>query len=301
MKRGDLFTTDLCWYAERNIISNDARLTCRCLSVIDKSWDHRHSNVEPGCFSPIRITVWSGFAGLNHTKKGETLKRKKSKQIRGTWGAHELQQHVSALLLRWDSADHPLIPPCCLCKSHVTGLISILLLSSGWTRSSLVVCINSDSEDYRVYAAALCGREGDTVNKAVRTSWPESSAALPCPSLHRASCFPRGLASLCVQCGTWVIKVIEMTRTIIYSYTVINTFAECEWSWTLRQCCLIRLYDSGSHRTVCTWTKWKLVCLFCVDLWLFLTWDVSLERNLRVIFNPCLGKIVHWLRAGETS
>lgn len=175
-------------------------------------------------------------------KEEEKLKTKKSKQIRGTWGAHELQQHVSALPLRWDGADHPLIPPRCLCKSHVTGLISILLLSSGWTRSSLVVCINSDSEDYRVYAAALCGREGDTVNKAVRTSWPESSVPLPCPSLRRASCIPSGLGSLYVQL-VWS----KLLRWLGQSSSdgIINTYAEREWSWTGRQHCLTLLYDSG--------------------------------------------------------
>lgn len=102
-------------------------------------------------FTPIRITVWSGFAGWNHMKTN----------LRA-WGAGELQKHVffSATL-----TDHTLIPLCCLCKSHVAALISILLLGSGWTWSSLVVYINSDSEDYRVYAAMLRGSEGDTVTK----------------------------------------------------------------------------------------------------------------------------------------
>lgn len=58
-------------------------LTCRCLSVIDKSWDHVYLNVKPGCFSPIRITVWSGFAGWNHMKTNPRAS-----------GAHELQQHI---------------------------------------------------------------------------------------------------------------------------------------------------------------------------------------------------------------
>lgn len=43
--------------AKEYIIPNDARLTCCCLSVIDKSWERRYLNVKPGCFSPIRITV----------------------------------------------------------------------------------------------------------------------------------------------------------------------------------------------------------------------------------------------------
>lgn len=105
-------------------------------------------------FSPIRITVWSGFVGWNHMKTN----------LRA-WGAHELQQHIFFLFFSWDATDHTLIPVCCLCKSHVAGLISILLLGSGWTRSSLVVFTESDSEDYRVYAATLCGSEGDTVTK----------------------------------------------------------------------------------------------------------------------------------------
>lgn len=102
----------------------------------------------------FRITVWSGFAGWNHMKN-------KSEGLRCSWitAAHFL------LCLFWDATDHSLIPLCCLCKSHVAGLISILLLGSGWTWSSLVVYINSDSEDYRVYAAMLCGSGGDTVTK----------------------------------------------------------------------------------------------------------------------------------------
>lgn len=146
------------WYAAKEyIIPNDARLTRRCLSVIDKSWEHRYLNVKPGCFAPIRITVWSGFAGWNHMKTN----------LRA-WVAHKLQQHISPSLsscLCWDATDHTLIPLCCLCKSHVAGLISIILLGSGWTWSSLVVYINSDSQDYRVYAATLRGSEGDTVTK----------------------------------------------------------------------------------------------------------------------------------------
>lgn len=145
---------------KENIMPNDACLTCRCLSVIDKSWYHRYLNVRLGCFSPIRITVWSGFAGWNHMKTN----------LRAC-GAYKLQQHIffSFFSFRfaffWDATDHILILLCCLCKSHVTGLISILLLDSGWTWSSLVVYINSDSEDYQGYAAMLCGSERDTVTK----------------------------------------------------------------------------------------------------------------------------------------
>lgn len=139
--------------AKEHIMPNDACLTCRCLSVIDKSWYHRYLNVRPGCFSPIRITVWSGFAGWNHMKTN----------LRAC-GAYKLQRHIFIYFF-WDATDHTLILLCCLCKSHVAGLISILLLGSGWTWSSLVVYINSDSEDYRVYAAMLCGSERGTVTK----------------------------------------------------------------------------------------------------------------------------------------
>lgn len=68
------------------IILNDARLTCCCLSVVDKSWDHRYLNVKPGCFSPIRITVWLGFAGWNHMKTNLRV-----------WVTHELLRHIFAL------------------------------------------------------------------------------------------------------------------------------------------------------------------------------------------------------------
>lgn len=80
------------------IIPNDARLTCCCLSVIDKSWDHRYLNVKLGCFSPIRITVWSGFAGWNHMKTNPRV-----------WVTHELQRHIFALpfLRRYRSYPNP--------------------------------------------------------------------------------------------------------------------------------------------------------------------------------------------------
>lgn len=162
------------WYGAENIISNDGSLTCRCLSVIDKSWERRYLNVKPGCFSPIRITVWSGFAGWNHIKKKTNLQ---------AWGAHELQKHIFCFASFWDATDHTLIPLCCLCKLRVTGLISILLLGSGWTWSSLVVCVNSDSEDRWVSEAALCGSERDAVTKPTVQTGPYPLYCLYAPSL----------------------------------------------------------------------------------------------------------------------
>ena len=93
VKLRDLFVLRLHRYeAKEDIIPNDACLTCRCLSVIDKSCDHRYLNVRTGCFSPIRITVWSGFAAWNQMKTNLQA-----------FGAHELQRHIylfSLLILR---------------------------------------------------------------------------------------------------------------------------------------------------------------------------------------------------------
>lgn len=135
-------------------------------------------------FSPIRITVWSGFAGWNHMKTN----------LRA-WGAHELQQHIFRFFLflffsPWDATDHTLIPVCCLCKSHVAGLISILLLGSGWTRSSLVVYTESDSEDYRVYAVTLCGSEGDTVTKPSEQTGLNQTYCICAPRCLESLTFP---------------------------------------------------------------------------------------------------------------
>lgn len=132
-------------------------LTCRCLSVIDKSWDNRYSNVKPGCFFSYQDNCLIGICWLeSHENKSE-----------GFWCSRITATHFFFFLLSifWDATDHSLIPLCCLCKSHVAGLICILLLGSGWTWSSLVVYINSDSEDYRVYAAMLRGSERATVTK----------------------------------------------------------------------------------------------------------------------------------------
>lgn len=139
-----------------SIMPDDACLTCRCLSVIDKSCGGWRLNAQPGCFSPIRITVWSGFAGCNHT--GANLR-----VLRFRW--------ITAL--RRDATDHAVIPLCRLCKSHVARLISILLRGSGWTWSSLVVQINSDSRDYRVLAAGGVGVKAIQLESAERAglSW----------------------------------------------------------------------------------------------------------------------------------
>lgn len=134
------------WEAKEGIIPHDARLTRCCLGVIDKSWVYTYLNAQPGWFSPIRITVWLGFAGWNHMKnKSEGL------------GCSCITAARLCFAFFWDATDHSLIPLCCLCKSHVAGLISFLLLGSGWTWSSLVVCIDSRRDDYRVCAVTLCG------------------------------------------------------------------------------------------------------------------------------------------------
>lgn len=114
--------------AKENIIPNDASLTCRCLSVIDKSWERRYLNVKPGCFSPIRITVWSGFAAWNHMKTN----------LRAC-GAHELQRHI--FFISWDATDHSLIPLCCLCKSHVAA-VDIHSPARLWLDTKLSCCLH---------------------------------------------------------------------------------------------------------------------------------------------------------------
>lgn len=116
--------------AKEYIIPNDARLTCCCLSVIDKSWDHRYLNVKLGCFFSYQDNCLIRICWLeSHENKSEGLGY--------SWitAAHFL------LCLFWDATDHTLIPLCCLCKSHVAGLISILLLRL-WLDMKLSCCLH---------------------------------------------------------------------------------------------------------------------------------------------------------------
>lgn len=149
----------MCWqcfniYRRKEwIIPHDACLTYRCLSVVCLIFKYK-----PGMFvSSYRDSCLIRICSLESHKK----KKKKKKRIRRGF---QFPVNYSSATCR-DATDHTLIPLRRLCKLHVAGLISIILLGSGWTWSCLVVYINSDSEDYRLYAATLCGSEGDTVTK----------------------------------------------------------------------------------------------------------------------------------------
>lgn len=51
---------------------NDARLTRRCLSVIDKSCDRRYLNAKLGCFSSYQDNCLIGICWLeSHENKSE--------------------------------------------------------------------------------------------------------------------------------------------------------------------------------------------------------------------------------------
>lgn len=155
--------------AAENIMPNDACLTCRCLSVIDKSWDHRYLNVKPGCFSPIRITVWSGFAGWNHMKTN----------LRA-WGARE--SHIFALpfLRRYRSYPNPSV----LSMQITCRWVDIHSPARLWLDMKLCCCLHqlwlrglSGVCSYVVWEWRRCS------NKAIWVNWSKSNILSLCPSL----------------------------------------------------------------------------------------------------------------------
>lgn len=165
------------------IIPNDARLTCRCLSVIDKSSERRYLNVKPGCFSPIRITVWSGFAGWNHMKTN----------LRA-WVAHELQWHIFffhvffffffalPFLRRYRSYPNPSV----LSMQITCRWVDIHSPARLWLDMKLSCCL------HQLWLRGLSGLCSDVVwewrrycNKAIWVNWPESNILYLCPSSRR--------------------------------------------------------------------------------------------------------------------
>lgn len=123
-------------------------------------------------FSPIRITVWSGFAGWNHMKTN----------LRA-WGAHELQQHIFFLfffLRRYRSYPNP-----CLLSMQITcRRVDIHSPARLWLDTKLPCCF------HRVWLRGLSGLCSDVVwewrrysNKAVWANRSESHILYMCPAL----------------------------------------------------------------------------------------------------------------------
>lgn len=187
--------------AKEYIIPNDACLTYCCLSVIDKSWEHRYLNVTLGCFSPIRITVWSGFAGWNHMKTNLQA-----------WVAHKLQRHISALPFLRRCRSYP--NPSVLSMQITCRWVDIHYSARLWLDMKLPCCL------HQLWLRGLSGLCSNVVwewrrysNKAIWVNWPESNILYLCPPLLIDTDISITPHSLCWTPAT--IKAREITQAII--------------------------------------------------------------------------------------
>lgn len=157
-------------------------MTCCCLSVIDKSCDHRHLNVKLGCFSSYQDNCLIRICWMrSHTKKPQT----NPKGLRCSWITASFL--LCLFLRRYRSYPNPPVLPMQI-TCHWVDIHSPAQL---WLDMKLACCL------HQLWLRGLSSLCSDVVwewkrysNKAIWVNWFESNILYQGSSMHYHPAFP---------------------------------------------------------------------------------------------------------------